>query len=522
MASMRPEGDIRPEIVDDRCRFDKFREANAGFVRGEIGVREYKGISGRYGSYAQRGRTKHMVRLRLAGGDISKERLRFIADRIARYNVGMVHVTTCQAVQLHDLSGEQACDLAEEACANGIITIGGGGDYPRNVTASPLSGVEIGESFDVLPYAKEAERYLLSMVDEVKLPRKLKVGFSNSVANETHATFRDLGFMAKPNGTFDVYSAGGLGSEPKMGLLVAEDVDPSETLYCLKAMVEIFVKHGDYNNRARARTRYMQDTLGREGYVDAYGEELDAVLAQGGMDISIDDVSADKRGCGTAEGKRIRPQKQDGLYYVSYHPIGGDPAPSKLGEIYNTIRDMPHVGLRTSTDQTIYVINCTAEEAEKVSSITEDGAETLFESSVSCVGAEICQQGLRDSRGLLDELVEMSRRNKFADGVLPRVNISGCGSSCAAHQIGVIGFQGTSVREGGASVPAFSVSADGSHMAGEERFGKSIGKMKEGDIPLFLEDVGKAVSATGREYRSWFDSCRDAFLEIAGRYVAED
>ena len=516
---MRSESDMRQETVGDRYGFDRFREANAGFGRGEIGVREYKGISGRYGSYAQKGREKHMVRLRLAGGDVSKEKLRFIADVISRYDVEMVHVTTCQAIQLHGLSGEQACGLAEEACANGIITIGGGGDYPRNVTASPLSGLEKGESFDVLPYAKEAERYLLGIVDDVKLPRKLKVGFSNSVANETHATFRDLGFMAKPDGTFDVYSAGGLGNEPKMGLLVAEDVEPSKVLYCVKAMVEIFVKHGDYDNRARARTRFIQETLGRDGYLGAYRTEMDAALVEGGMDIAVCNEYVNKKASGIAKGKRIRPQKQDGLYYVSYHPIGGDPAPSKLREIYDTIKDMPHVSLRTSPDQTIYVINCTAEEAETVSSVTEDGAETLFESSVSCVGSEICQQGLRDSRGLLEELVGMSRRNKFVDGVLPRVNISGCGSSCATHQIGTIGFQGASVREGGASVPAFMVYADGSHLAGEERFGGPVGKMKQSDVPLFLEEIGKAVCAAGTDYRSWFDSDRKALMEIAGKYV---
>ena len=40
--------------------------------------------------------------------------------------------------------------------------------------------------------------------------RKLKVGFSNGPANETHATFRDLGFVGREDGNFDVYSAGGL------------------------------------------------------------------------------------------------------------------------------------------------------------------------------------------------------------------------------------------------------------------------------------------------------------------------
>lgn len=36
-----------------------------------------------------------------------------------------------------------------------IICYGGGGDYPRNVMCSPLSGVEADEYFDVMPYAEK-------------------------------------------------------------------------------------------------------------------------------------------------------------------------------------------------------------------------------------------------------------------------------------------------------------------------------------------------------------------------------
>ena len=51
------------------------------------------------------------------------------------------------------------------------------------------------------------EDYLLKNADKVTMPRKLKVGFSNSPVNVTHATFRDLGFVAAEDGTFTVYSA---------------------------------------------------------------------------------------------------------------------------------------------------------------------------------------------------------------------------------------------------------------------------------------------------------------------------
>ncbi|MFQ8833821.1 MAG: nitrite/sulfite reductase, partial [Ruthenibacterium lactatiformans] len=87
-------------------------------------------------------------------------------------------------------------------------------------------------------------------------------------------------------------------------------------------------------------------------------------------------------------------------------------------------------------------INLTAEEAQAVLAVTEDGARDLFESSVACVGAATCQQGVRDSQSTLKMLVEAMRREGFSDGILPRIHISGCPSSCGTHQIGTLGFRG--------------------------------------------------------------------------------
>ena len=71
----------------------------------------------------------------------------------------------------------------------------------------------------------------MTFINAEKMPRKLKVCFSNSPANVTHATYRDLGFAACPDGTFDVYSAGGLGNNPQFGVKVAEGVAPEKILY---------------------------------------------------------------------------------------------------------------------------------------------------------------------------------------------------------------------------------------------------------------------------------------------------
>ena len=131
----------------------QFREMTDKFYAKEVSVKEYKGFSGGFGSYAQKGGEASMLRLRLPGGRLDKEKLKFIVDSIDEYGIEKVHFTTCQTVQFHNLSAKTVCEIMEKAFDAGIITRGGGGDFPRNVMVSPLSGVEQGEYFDVMPYA---------------------------------------------------------------------------------------------------------------------------------------------------------------------------------------------------------------------------------------------------------------------------------------------------------------------------------------------------------------------------------
>lgn len=479
-----------------------FEQATEKFYSGEMSVKEYKGVSGGFGSYAQRGGKKGMVRLRLSGGVVTKDKLGFICDCIRVYRPDKIHMTTCQSIQLHGLSGRDVPKVIDAAIDHGIMTYGGGGDYPRNVTATPLSGF-IKAPFDVQPYAEAAGRFLLDYVVGKKLPRKLKVGFSNTDENMTDATARDLGFIAKGNGKFDVYSGGGLGNNPKLGLLVHQDADPEDVCFHLATMVDMFMACGNYGDRSHARVRYMRDTLGDEGYIARYGEELARAMSRDGIPkVHPAAPATGKRGDGgVPETSRARPQIQEGLFYLVYHPIGGDPDPGKILEIYEAVKDIPDAEIRIGPNETMYFVNLTSAEADRLADVTSDGARTVFESSVSCVGSTICQIGLRDSRGLLDRLIAMERANGFADGVLPMIRISGCTSSCGAHQLGTVGLRGGPLLEG---EPSFVVNVNGSHVRGKERIGEVIGSVKESEIPMLFEAVGRAVQANGTGFREWY------------------
>lgn len=497
-----------------------FYDATRKFYAKEMSVVEYKGFSGGFGSYAQRGGEKNMLRLRLSGGEVSRQALEFIAASIEKYKIDRVHLTTCQSIQLHNLSGETVCSLITEAFANGIITRGGGGDYPRNVMASPLSGVQKGEAFDVLPYAKAAADFLLPFIHSVKMPRKLKVCFSNSAENVTHATFRDLGFTANSDYTFNVYSAGGLGNNPKMGICIAEHVEPQKILYYIKAMIETFVAYGNYENRGRARTRYMQDTLGADGYRAAFLEKLEAVMAAEKLELHIQPEEITKKGSETDFAhKRVTAQKQEGLYAVYYQPLGGNPAPEMFRKLSDALKSMPEVAVRLTPNGGVYFINCTKDEALRLIEMTDDSAKTLFETSVACIGTSICQVGARDSQALLAACIEAVRKENFDDGVLPKIRISGCPSSCAAHQSGAIAFRGGVKQTEDGPKPAFAIYVGGCESFGHEAFGKDMGIVKETDIPKLLIEIGRAVASSGMDYKTWILDNEETLEGIIKKYV---
>lgn len=509
----------KPVLTKDELEI--FRQKTKEFYAGNLPKAEYKGYSGRYGSYAQKGGKNSMIRLRMAGGRLTKEKLLYIAQCVETYHVQRVHFTTCQTIQLHDLDADAVCDIMEGAMEHDMIPLGGGGDFPRNVMAPPLSGTEKGEYMDVLPYAKKAEEFLLSFLDAEKMPRKLKVCFSSGPSNVTHATFRDLGFVARPDGTFDVYSAGGLGNQPKIGMKMAEGIEPSRILYYIQAMRKVFLAHGNYKQRAKARTRFMRDTLGEEGYKKAYLEMLAEAEKGEDLTIRVSEQQITKQGDGSrASGTRIREQKQEGLYCVSYHPLGGCPDPAVFRTLYDAIAPMEQAELRVAPDETVYIINLTGTEAQKVKEITSDSMETPFETSVACIGASTCQAGIRDSQALLGKAVKAVRDAKLPADALPRIHISGCPSSCGTHQVGEIGFRGGVKMIDKKPFPAFEVYVFGCDRQGEERLGESAGTMLEEKIPVFLVELGRNVADSGLTYSQWKEKNQETLQTIVKKYTA--
>ena len=242
---------------------------------------------------------------------------------------------------------------------------------------------------------------------------------------------------------------------------------------------------------------------------------MSAAKKAGGLDLEVAPAPVDKAGDGALSHLRAVPQKQPGLYAVKYHPIGGLLPPDKPAQLYALLKDMPGTELRVAPDETLYIINLTAPEAEKVLEATADGAQTEFEHSVACIGAAVCQQGVRDSQGVLRDVINAVQEAGIPDGALPRICISGCPSSCSAHQAGAIGLQGGVKLVDKTPMPAFRISLGGSDTLGKARFGDFTATILEADLPALLVDLGRAAAAAEQDWETWSETHpqeRDAII----------
>ena len=497
-----------------------FYDATRKFYAKELKPAEYKGVSGGFGCYGERGGETTMIRLRFTGGILEREDLIQLREAIKKYNLKFVHFTTCQSVQFHHLKENQILGLMKDCYEQGILTRGAGSDFPRNITAPALRGVDPLEYFDITELVKEAADYLLSFIGVVGLPRKLKVSFNNTGTNAPHTTVRDLGFVGRPDGLFDIYAAGGLGPNPRLGVLIESGVCRERVLYYIHAMYMLFSETGDYKNRARNRTRYFQTTLGANEFRKLFHTYLEKASS---LDLTVKskEKEVEKNGC---SGDIIHPcvhrQKQEGLYYVEYHPQGGTPTIDEFTELISAIIDINGAQLRLGAEETAYITNLTAREAETIAGIIENHtARTSFEKSVSCVGCTICQIGLRDSAGLLRDILSAVEPYHFAEGVLPRLYISGCPNSCGTHELASMGFMGGAKRVNGETVPAFVLFTGGSEDLGKEKLGKERGVLSAIDIPQFIVDLGKSVEATKSTFAAWQVEHADEFQQLIDKYV---
>lgn len=502
---------------------EDFREIGHKFVNGELNLMQFKHKSGGFGVYAHKGGKEFMIRLRIPSGITNVDEMLKVYDFAEKYGLDKIHFTTRQAIQLHGLKIDEVCDLMKESLDNDIYTRGAGGDYPRNVAMSPLSGVDPNEEFDVTPYAIAIGNYFLERIYTYKLPRKLKVSVSNGKEDAAHCTVQDLGFVAvnkEGKEYFEVYLGGGLGQNPKMAAKYQDLIEPKDVLYYVEGMVRMFMAEGDYENRNRARIRYILDRMGEKDFLDCYRKHVNEVIEKENLEITVEPKVYNKEGIEIEiENPRLFKQKQKGLYSVYLHPIGGQLPIKDLKSILDLLSKFEGVEIRLAMSEGIYFRNLNGNEAKQLLDLTEDmSAKTKFEQSISCIGVPICQIGLCNSQGTLNAVMDYFKENNYRLDVLPTMHFSGCQNSCGVHQIGSIGFTGKKKRVGDKVDECFTLFVGGAYGVGDTKLGVACGDIPASTIPGFLLELAKKVEESNLEFDNYLTEKEDEFRELVKKY----
>ncbi len=533
---------LEPESWADDQEIDTFDVFVRRFWRGEITPDEFKRFRLQHGVYGQRQAGFHMVRVKIPWGGLTARQLGRLAELAEDSPRGVGHITTRQNIQYHFVKPEDSTPTLRRLAEVGLTTREACGNTVRNVTACAHAGVAPDEPFDVTPYAEATARFLLRNPMNQNLPRKFKISFSGCSDHCGLAPIHDVGAVAavrRDNGTsqagFRLYVGGGLGPSPQVAQLLEAFTPVAELLVTIAAIVRVFDRNGNRDNRNLARLKFVIRNLGMAKFSDLVFKErevLRAVLA-GKFPPVLAPPEASRtapRGpedSGEPNGDpayrrwwitNVQPQKQVGYSMVSVRLPLGDVTAQQLRALSFVARQFADGWIRTTNQQNFifrWVSNASLPPVYRLLKgvgLGEPSADRLADVT-ACPGADTCQLGITSSRGLAEAIGEIFRNGQahLADEAGIRIKISGCPNSCGHHHIAGIGFSGGSKEFHGQQVPTYQVYLGACLNLDGTRYARPALKVPAKNAPALvarLLDLYRAERVEGEKF--------EAFVERAG------
>ncbi len=527
--STRPTFQLSEEAKNEIARFR--REIDL-LEKGERDMDDFKRFRLNNGIYGIRGAAdEHMIRIKLPFGAMTADQLEVIVEVAEKYTPSKLsHVTTRQAIQLHNLKRREVPDLLQTIHDAGLTSREACGNTVRNITCDEFAGVHADEVFDVQPYADLLFRYFLRNPVGQNLPRKFKIAFeSTPTSDRARIGIHDLGFRAtsrvvngKKEFGFITHVGGGLGSMPFAAQLLEEFTPLDQFIATTEALIRIFDRHGNRRDKNRARIKFVVAEWGIEEFRKRFIEERKAVIGtssgrherfqlelpeEQAPTVNVDKFKGAVAGPGFDAWKKtnVHPQKQKGFSSVYVRCLYGDVTPQQGRDVARIAREVCAGRLRTTITQNLllrWVPDAAlpyVHAALVKAGVGLDNALTVADIT-RCPGADTCNLAITHSKGLAINLTEDVFANGFAhDPELAHItiNISGCINSCGQHHVGNIGFFGASRNIDGKQMPHYQMMLGG-------RTGINTEDVKFGEKLAFIpaRRIGEAVKAVLTRYKA--------------------
>ncbi|MBS1798719.1 MAG: NirA family protein [Acidobacteria bacterium] len=394
-----------------------------------------------------------MLRLRVPGGILYAHQLRGLAQLTESYGSGRVDLTTRSNLQIREFKPRDIVRVLNRVQTLGLTSHGSGADNIRNVTASPLTGLDPHELIDVAPLAEAMQSYITNTPEMYDLPRKFNIAFDNGGSISTLADTNDIGFMAVrvvegrsvPAGVYFRVMLCGITGHRQFATDCGLLLRPEETVAVAAAMVRVFVRHGDRTDRKKARLKYLVDQWG----VDRFIEETESNLAFPLIRVEASECEPRHTIHRTAH-LGIHTQSQSGLHYMGVCvPVGHLPA-TQVRSLADIAERFGTGELRLTVWQNVIIPNITAGQLDAArQALVDTGlsyeATTVLSGTVACTGNQGCRFAAADTKSHAVLLARhLDERFPMLDQPV-NLHVTGCSHSCAQHYIGDIGLMGIKV-----------------------------------------------------------------------------
>jgi len=393
-----------------------------------------------------------MLRLRLPGGIVKAQQMRGLASMAEEWGSARADITTRANLQIRDFQPKNIVRVLEKVDALGLTSRGAGADNIRNITASPITGIDPTELCDVTPLAEGLHYYILNSRDMYGLPRKFNVAFDNGGAIGVVADTNDIGFIATRVGEGHDVPAGVYFRVLLCGITghrqFAEDcgllLRPDQTVAAAAAMIRVFNENGDRTDRKKARLKYLVDRWGVEKFL----AETEKLLAFPLIRFAAENCEP-RHAIDRAGHIGVHAQRQPGLNYIGIAvPVGRLPV-KQMRALADAADQFGSGELRLTVWQNLLIPNIPSESVNEalaaIRAVDLDCmAGTVMRGTVACTGNRGCRYSATDTKS---HAVELANRLDTHFKIEQPVNlhVTGCPHSCAQHYIGDIGLLGTKI-----------------------------------------------------------------------------
>ncbi len=465
-------------IVEERVA--QFRSQTQRYMDGELNEDEFRPLRLQNGLYIQR--YAPMLRISIPYGMLSSEQLRMMGHIARDYDKGFCHVSTRQNVQYHWPMVEEVPDLLADLAKVEMHAIQTSGNCIRNITTDEYAGTNPNEVADPRPWCEIIRQWATFNPEFAYLPRKFKIAVNaDPDADPAVIGVHDIGVQLKRNDAgelgFEVWAGGGMGRTPMTGQVIGEFVEWPDLLAYLEAIMRVYNKYGNRENKFKARIKILVKALGVERYRELANQEF-AELQGGPMTLTQEEIDrinehftvpdyADEpampeeleQALESDEDFRrwykvdVRDHKVTGYSSVTLTlkktgRVPGDLSDEELEELADLADQYSHGEVRTTHQQNLVMgevrkrdLYALWQELEKLGFATPN--LNLLTDIVACPGGDLCSLANAKSVPIAEAI---QRRFEDVDylhdlGELD-INISGCMNACGHHHIGHIGILG--------------------------------------------------------------------------------